>query len=280
MEVQNPIIKLFKSCDVQRMKNYSDNFYGPMKTSNEDKNDFLGPFTMACFAGLFIVTLTNFSLDKEKIWNRIFYIVKSRGLKEFFYTITCLAFALILLPFMLAIFIIFKIHKNMLKSQLKADKKLKFKDFIEGEDVVWMLENEKSKAIINVLAYVNIDGEFNLDLPRNLLSSIRTRIFAKLVLPNTFPKMFYRTQKTPSGYFYWTAENHLAISDYVRYINAKEGNDELSENELKILMSEICNQPLPAKDTALWECLISKNAVRCGDGKIKIPVSKFQNHEK
>lgn len=272
MEVQNPIIKLFKSCDVQRMKNYSENFYGPLKAS-DDKNEFLGAFEVACLTGLVIVILTNISLDKEKIWSRILYVIKSRGLKEFVFTISCLTFALILLPFMLAIFIIFKIHKAMIKRQLKKDKKLNFKDFIEGEDVVWMLENEASKSIINVLAYVNIDGEFDLKLSKNLLQSIRTRIFAKLVLPNSFPKMFYRTQKTPSGYFYWTTENRLAISDYVRYLNAKEDNDELSEDELKILMSEICNQPLPADNTALWECLISRNVMRSGDGRLRLPVS-------
>jgi hypothetical protein len=280
MEVKNPIMKLFKSCDVQRMKNYSDNFYGPLKTT-DDKNEFLGPFEIACLTGLAIVALTNISLDKEKIWSRILYVIKSRGLKEFVFTISCLALALILLPFMLAIFIIFKTYKEMVKRQLKNDKKLNFKDFIEGEDVVWMLENQTSKSIINVLAYVNIEGEFDLSLSKNLLQSIRTRIFAKLVLPNAFPKMFYRSQKTPSGYFYWTTENRLAISDYVRYLNVKEDNDELSEDELKILMSEICNQPLPADDTALWECLISRNVVKGGDGKLRLPVSqkffKLQN---
>lgn len=254
------------------MKNYSDNFYGPLKTS-DDKNGILGPFEMAWLTGLLIVILTNVPFDKEKNWSRILHVIKSRGLKEFFYIISCLIVALILLPLLLAIFAIFKIRKQVLKLQLKKDKKLFFKDFIEGEDVVWMLENKASKSIINVLAYVNIDGEFTLDLPKNLLSSIRTRIFAKLVLPNAFPKMFYRTQKTPSGYFYWTLENRLAISDYVRYLNVKEDNDELSEDELKILMSEMCNQPLPADDTALWECLISRNAVRGGDNRLRLPVS-------
>lgn len=256
------------------MKNYSDNFYGPLKTS-DDKNEIFGSFEVACLTGLVIVVLTNIPLDKEKIWSRILYVIKSRGVKEFFFTISCLAVAVILLPFLLAIFTIFKIRKLSIKRQVKSDKKLHFKDFIEGEDVVWMLEKKTSKAVINVLAYVNIDGEFDSNLPKNLLQSIRTRIFAKLVLPHAFPKMFYRTQKTSSGYFYWTTENHLAISDYVRYLSLKSGNnEELSEEELKLSMSKICNQPLPANDTALWECLISQNVVRGADSRLKLPVSK------
>lgn len=269
--MENPLSNLFKSCDVQRMKNYSANFYGPLKTS-DNNNSLLGPFEMSCLTGLAIVILTNISVDKEKIYNRIHYIIKSRGMQEFIYNISCITIALILLPLLSGIFLIFKLNKAILKRKLRNNKKLHFKDFIEGEDVVWMLEGETSKSVINVLAYVNIDGEFDFNLSTKLLHSIRTRIFTKFVIPKAFPKIFYRSQKSPTGYFYWTTENRLTINDYVRYANLKDDKSELNEDDLKVLMSDICNQPLPANDTALWECLISQNVVRGSDNKLKLPV--------
>lgn len=108
MEVKNPIIELFyKSYDVQLMKNYSNNFYGPLKI-NDLRNELeMSPLHLACITGLAIVILTNISLDKEKIWNKILFVFKSRGVCEFFYVTTCLSLALIFLPLMLSIFITF-----------------------------------------------------------------------------------------------------------------------------------------------------------------------------
>lgn len=274
MEVKNPIIELFyKSCGVESMKNYSDNFYGPLKF-NDERNELLSPLQMSCMSCFLIVILTNISLDKEKIWNRLLFILGSRGLREFLHVVICLAFALILLPVLLAIFVIFKIHKELIKSQLLRDKSLHFKGFIEGEDVVWMLENKNTKSIINVLAFVDVNGDFDLLLPESLLQSIRDRIYTKLMLPNLFPKLFYRTQRSPSGYFYWINENESTINEYVRIIENDSENVEISEEEFRNKMSEICNQSLPAEDTALWECLISRQAMRCKNGELKIPVSQ------
>lgn len=271
MKVKNPIIKLlYKSCE-----NYSDNFYGPLKL-NDERNELLSPLQMSCISCLVIVGLTNISLDKEKIWNRILFILRSRGLQEFLHVVCCLAFAIILLPLLLAIFVTFKIHKELIKSQLLRDNKsLNFKGFIEGEDVVWMLENKNTKSIINVLAFVDVNGDFDLLLPESLLQSIRDRIYTKLMLPNLFPKLFYRTQRSPSGYFYWIDENKLTINEYVRIIENDCENVEISEDEFRNKMSEICNQSLPAEDTALWECLISRQAMRCKNGELKIPVSQL-----
>lgn len=273
MEVKNPIIELIY--DVQRIKNYSDNFYGPLKLTDE-RNELISPLQMSIVTSLIIVVLTNISLDKEKVWNRILFIARSRGLQEFLHVITCLIIALVLLPLLSIIFIIFKIHKEMIKNQLLRDKLRYFKGFIEGEDTVWMLESENNKSVINVLAFVDVHGDFDLLLPESLLQSIRDRIYSKLLLTNQFPKLFYRTQRSPSGYFYWTDDNKLTINDYVRYIeNENESeNWEICESEFREKMSKICNNSLPADDTALWECLISKQPMRCDNTReLKVPVS-------
>jgi hypothetical protein len=158
------------------------------------------------------------------------------------------------------------------RHHLVKDKSLRFVDFMTGEDTVWVCENDKSKSIINVLAFVNSNNEINENLPNDLLRSIRARVFTKLVLTKQFPKLFYRRMRDLSGYFYWTSDNRLSINDYVRYLGRVNEEDVISEEQMKRKMSLISNDALPAENSALWECLIGPQPIRNEDG-IKYPVS-------
>jgi hypothetical protein len=280
MEVKSPIIKfVLQKCDVQLMKNYSDDFYGPMR-SNDSKSDFVNPLSFAfTLIGLILVLCTNCHFDKEKVWNQLFFLLKSPALKEFCYVLSCLCASLIFLPFTLLIGVTFKIYREYVRYHLLKDKSLKFVDFMTGEDTVWVCENDKSKSIINVLAFVKSkSSEVNENLPRELLQSIRARIFTKLVLIKRFPKLFYRKQRDESGYFYWTSDNTLSINNYVRYLEKFNDSKIMSDDEMKRQMSEICNNALPGNNSALWECLISQQPIQIGDD-IKYPVSCYETFQ-
>ncbi|CAG9806865.1 unnamed protein product [Chironomus riparius] len=267
MEVKNPIIELMlKSCDVELMKNYSNEFYGPLR-SNDSKADNLVSLHLVSLILLPIIILTNFNFDKEKLKNRVLYVLESPVLREFLYVITCFFVSLIFVPLIFLIVTSFKLYRAYVSKCLKENKSTGFKGFLVGEDTFWVCEDDNAKAVINVLAFVSCRGE---NMHENLLTSIRDRIYSKLMLPNTFPKMFYRKKRDESGYFYWTDENYLTINEYVRFMN--DSNDIfISDDDFKEQMSSICNQSLPADHSALWECLVSRQAIQYDDG-IKYPV--------
>lgn len=276
MEVKSPMLINFlvsKSCGVELMKNYSDEFYGPLR-SNETKNDFMSPLNLVISViGLLIVLCTSFQSDKEKDRNQLWLLLKSPVFKEFIYVVSCLLASVIFLPFALLIGATFKIYREYIRHLLMNDKSKQFVSLMQGEDLIWVCEDEKSKSIINVLAFVNCKNEINENLPSQLLQSIRERIYAKLMLPNPFPKLFYRRQRDSSGYFYWTKENNLTVNEYVRYLDSSPSTESIDEEIFKRKMSLICNDPLPADNSALWECLISKQAIKCDEGgDIKYPV--------
>ncbi|KAG5670581.1 hypothetical protein PVAND_000833 [Polypedilum vanderplanki] len=273
MEVKSPIFEfMLKKCDVQLMKNYSNDFYGPMR-HNDTKSDFLDPLNLIFSScALIVIIFTNFHLDKEKTKSQLFFVLKSPNIKEFFYVVSCLLASIFFLPFILLISITFKIYREYVKHHyLLKNKKLKFVDFMTGEDTVWVCENNNSKSIINVLAFINSNNAINENLPNELLNSIKSKVFSKLVLTNRFPKLFYRRQRDPSGYFYWTNDNSLSINNYVRFLDRFNESIVIKDEEMKRQMSEICNNSLPANNSALWECLIGQQAVQYIDG-IKYPV--------
>lgn len=275
MEVKRPIIELMlKSYDAELMKNYSNEFYGPLKRSNETKHDEYILLHIAGAIGILIVIFTNFNFDKEKLRNKVLFVIKSPALKDFLYVTICFLMSLIFVPILLLCTLSFVIYRKFVQKSLASSKSSSFKGFLSGEDSFWVCEDDVSKSVINVLAYVKGSQELDGKLHERLLESIRNRIYTKLMLTNQFPKMFYQRKRDESGYFYWTDENQLTINDYVR-LTSQSDQDFMTEDDLKDLMSDICNEPLPASHSALWECLISKQAVQFEDG-VKYPVRFFK----
>lgn len=278
MEVQRPLMQLaIESSDLsfmERARNYSNEIFGPnLLRSNDSKSDaLLSPAQFGCLTGLLIILFSNYQVDKEKCLNRLWFLLSSPKLKEFLLTIICFAVMLVLMPTTLLTFAAFWIYRHCDGLKLRKSESAKFKGFLNGEDIVWACEDSVSKSIINILAFVRAPNAGPLSaLPQNLLNSIRDRIQTKLVLTNRFPKMFYRRRKSDSGYFYWTDENPLTVTDYVRFSEEKSSSGVKSEGEFKREMSELVNEPLPAGNTALWECLIGKEAIRVEDA-LKFPV--------
>lgn len=275
MEVKRPIIELMlKSYDAELMKNYSNEFYGPLKRSNETKHDEYILLHIAGAIGILIVIFTNFNFDKEKLRNKVLFVIKSPALKDFLYVTICFLMSLIFVPILLLCTLSFVIYRKFVQKSLARSKSSSFKGFLSGEDSFWVCEDDVSKSVINVLAYVKGSQELDGKLHERLLESIRNRIYTKLMLTNQFPKMFYQRKRDESGYFYWTDENQLTINDYVR-LTSQSDQDFITEDDLKDLMSDICNEPLPASHSALWECLISKQAIQFEDG-VKYPVRFFK----
>lgn len=277
MEVKRPIIELtLKSPALgffDQARNYSNELFGPnLLRSNDSSNEtFLSPAQFGCLTGLLIILFSNYHIDKEKCFNRLWFVLSSPSFGEFFLIALSFIISILFMPSTILCFACFILYKMIDGRQLRNNKSVNFKGFLNGEDIVWACEDEMSKSIINILAFVRAPLNGDESLPLNLLKSIRDRISEKLMITNQFPKMFYRRRKSNCGYFYWTDENPLTINDYVRLSEIRSEAKVQSEAEFKRRMSVISNEPLPAENSALWECLIEQCAVKVGSD-LKYPV--------
>lgn len=288
MEVNRATVVLtFKSPELgflEQARNFSDELFGPnLLRSNDSRNEsFLTPAQFGCLTGLILIVFSKYQVDKEKSLSRLWFLLKSPKIKEYILTAICFSVFLVFFPILLFIITTFCVVKKLDERKLRRDEASSFKGFLKGEDIVWACEDVVSKSIVNILAFVRAPTSNNEEnFSQILLQSIRDRIFKKLIKPNQFPKMFYRRRKSDSGYFYWTDENNLSVNDYARLSDTKNAELVQSEEEFKTTMSEISNNPLPAEDTALWECLVGQRAVKVGDD-LKYPVSfyvQFQSFE-
>lgn len=278
MEVKSPIVKFVvqsRGMDlIEFARNHSNDFFGPdyLKTSNERNETYLSPAQFGCLTGLLIIIFSTYQNDKEKCLKKIWFGIKSSNFREWILVTVCFLAMLLLMPSTLLIFMGFKIYKHVDGLKVRKLEAENFKGFLNGEDIVWACEDSVSKSIINILAYVRGSSTPDLNFAQNILNSIRNRISTKIIEPNRFPKMFYRRRKSDSGYHYWTDDNPLTITDYVRFTDETEPEKPQNEDDFKNKMSEISNQPLPADNTALWECFIGQQVTKAGDD-MKIPVS-------
>lgn len=279
MEVNRATIGLtFKSPELgflDQARNFSDELFGPnLLRSNDSRHEsLLTPAQFGCLTGLIIIVFSKYQVDKEKSLSRLWFLLKSPKIKEYVFTAICFSVFLVFVPILLFIITTFFALKKLDERKLRRDEASSFKGFLNGEDIVWACEDVVSKSIVNILAFVRAPtSNYEENFSELLLHSIRDRIYKKLIVPNQFPKMFYRRRKSDSGYFYWTDENNLSVNDYARLSDTKNADLVQSEEEFKTAMSGISNNPLPAEDTALWECLVGQRAVKVGDD-LKYPVS-------
>jgi hypothetical protein len=262
---------------IEHTKNESNEFFVPnflLRTNDTKPHLLLSPAQFGWLTGLLLILLSNYQIDKDKCLNRLKFFLKSSSVGEFVFTTSCFLVWMLLLPLLVLVVGIFRIHKEIDEFKLRQDKSKRFIRSMNGEDIVWACEDGLSKSIINVLAYIRAPTDFDINFSEKLLRSIRDRIFTKLMTTNRFPKMFYRRRNSNSGYFYWTDENHLTINDYVRFSEKKDGENVRNENDFKEEMSAISNQTLPADNTALWECLVGQQMVKVGND-LKYPVRMF-----
>lgn len=196
-------------------------------------------------------------MDARKICDGIFIVV-------------CFLLFLVFSPLVSLVIAGFWLLKKIDEVKLRKVQNSNFKNFLNGVDTVWACEDDFSKSIINVLAFVKAS---EANSPQNVLQSLRDRVSTAILSKNRFPKMFYRRVQSDFGYFYWTDENILMIDDYVRFASC-DSSGILKEDVFRKEMSQISNLPLPADNSALWECLVGQQVVQCRDD-LKLPVSSL-----
>lgn len=252
------------------VKNHSSGLFGPHYPKTLNSKTFL---SQTQFGWITTVILFAILLEKDKSLNRIKKAMDARKICDVIWATVCFLLFLAFSPLFLVVITGFWFLKRIDEVKLRKIQNSNFKNFLSGVDSVWACEDDFSRSIINVLAFVEANK------PQNLLQSLRDRVSTAILSKNRFPKMFYRRVQSDFGCFYWTDENILMIDDYIRFADC-DSSGTLKEDIFKKQMSRISNLPLPADNSALWECLVGQQFVQCCDD-LKLPVSclHLNNHE-
>ncbi|XP_065090967.1 uncharacterized protein LOC135711917 [Ochlerotatus camptorhynchus] len=179
-----------------------------------------------------------------------------------FIIITFLEFA-VLFPLFFSIFYGFKCYRSVVACVLKRRHGSHFKGLLDGVDVVWAIERDNSRGMINIMAYI----EEPVGLPtRNstcaeLLLVLRKRISSRLMRSyQAHPKMFWK-RNLELGYYWWSDLSELTIEDYIRYLEyvpLGKGEQYMNDRKLRSIMSDINNRHLPDEHSSSWEILVGR----------------------
>lgn len=264
-DITNQVMKLGLKL-IECVKNHSSGLFGPQYPKSENSTTFLSQTQFGWITALILFAVL---LEKEKTLNRIKSLMDPQKICDGILTALCFLLFLVSSPLVVVVIVGFWMLKKIEEFKLRKIQNPIFKDFLNGEDAVWACEDEFSKSFINVLAFIRASDE---NTPQNVLQSLREKVSTAVLSKNLFPKMFFRRIQSDFGYFYWTDENILMIDDYVRLASCDNSEAVLKEDTFRKQMSRISNMPLPADNSALWECLVGQQLVQCRDD-IKLPVS-------
>ncbi|XP_058830300.1 uncharacterized protein LOC131689316 [Topomyia yanbarensis] len=185
--------------------------------------------------------------------------------RRFFFVLGMFLEFVILSPIFVAIYFGFKCYRSVIGAILKRRHGPHFKGLLEGADVVWAIEKDNSRGMINIMAYIEETVE-QQTLKEHLTSAelllvLRKRISARLMnCYQPHPKMFWK-RNLELGYYYWSDQSNLTVEDYIRYLDhiplGKHGKY-IDECQLRACLSEISNRQLPENHTSSWEILVGR----------------------
>lgn len=187
------------------------------------------------------------------------------NIRQAAYTFLTFIEFLILSPFLITVLLMFYVYRIMVGFILKYRYGKHFKGLLDGADVVWAIEDQNSRGMINILASVHEpfeecpsgDGSVSV----NLLLILRKRISARLMHSyRPHPKMLWK-RNMELGYYFWSDQSELTIEDYIRFLDTiplAEGQSCIDEGRLRTLLSTISNRHLPGNHTSSWEVLVGR----------------------
>ncbi|XP_065090965.1 uncharacterized protein LOC135711916 [Ochlerotatus camptorhynchus] len=179
-----------------------------------------------------------------------------------------------IVPIICVVALVFWVYRIVLSWFLQCKHGDSFVGMLEGQDAMWGLEEDKNCGVVNIVAFVEnsvVNGVE--DLPQKLRKVFVNR-FEKLISTkmHQFQKAFLKRNRA-FGYFYWTNDLGINLSDHIRLLEPKSSKTYLSETELQKLASWITTANLPVKHGALWEMLISAKPMLNEHGTVhKFPI--------
>lgn len=201
-------------------------------------------------------------LAESKACNYVKNLKISEIRQYLFILLTFLEFV-VLSPVFFLIYFSFKFYRSGVAFVLKQRYGSHFKGLLDGADVVWAIERDNSRGMINIMAYIEepVDDVKDSSISAELLLVLRKRISSKLMRNyQPHPKMFWR-RNLELGYYYWSDISDLTIEDYIRYmeyIPLAAHEQHMEERKLRSFMSDINNRFLHGSHTSSWEILVGR----------------------
>uniref|UniRef100_A0AAG5DXH6 O-acyltransferase WSD1 C-terminal domain-containing protein n=1 Tax=Anopheles atroparvus TaxID=41427 RepID=A0AAG5DXH6_ANOAO len=243
--------------------------FGPTTVAKGCVSERLDPFLSTSQLGILSgVVLFLFLRHKLSRWREELSHLKvasGTNIRQAVYTFLTFIEFLALSPVFLVVLITFHLCRITVGFVLRWRHGKHFKGLLDGADVVWAIEDQNSRGMINILASVHesfvdfesVDGSMSADL----LLTLRKRISGRLMRNyQPLPKMFWK-RNVELGYYFWSDQSELTIEDYIRYLDTiplAEGQRSIDECQLRALLSKINNRHLPANHTSSWEVLVGR----------------------
>uniref|UniRef100_A0A182IN45 O-acyltransferase WSD1 C-terminal domain-containing protein n=1 Tax=Anopheles atroparvus TaxID=41427 RepID=A0A182IN45_ANOAO len=243
--------------------------FGPTTVAKGCVSERLDPFLSTSQLGILSgVVLFLFLRHKLSRWREELSHLKvasGTNIRQEVYTFLTFIEFLALSPVFLVVLITFHLCRITVGFVLRWRHGKHFKGLLDGADVVWAIEDQNSRGMINILASVHesfvdfesVDGSMSADL----LLTLRKRISGRLMRNyQPHPKMFWK-RNVELGYYFWSDQSELTIEDYIRYLDTiplAEGQRSIDECQLRTLLSKINNRHLLANHTSSWEVLVGR----------------------
>ncbi|XP_055591478.1 uncharacterized protein LOC129743467 [Uranotaenia lowii] len=187
---------------------------GPLIMMNEDGSDYGSDFVFfrRVFSSGFLAMLTGsllilflrhkMSRYKDEISDSKDYnspkIPNMKDTRQSLFVFYAFIKFTILLPIFLAGYLCFKLYRCFVSIELRRRHGSHFKGLLDGADVVWAIESDNSRGMINIMAYieesaVGLETNNEFSTSAELLLVLRKRISSRL-MGNIQPyqKMFWK----------------------------------------------------------------------------------------
>uniref|UniRef100_A0A182FB39 O-acyltransferase WSD1 C-terminal domain-containing protein n=2 Tax=Anopheles albimanus TaxID=7167 RepID=A0A182FB39_ANOAL len=234
------------------------------RTVPENRIDLLiSPVQLGFISGLILLM---FLKHKIGLWreehNHLKFSSATADIRRIIYTLFTFLEFLLLSPVLIIIALFFKLYRNGVGIVLRQRHGKHFKGLLDGADVVWAIEDQNSRGMINILAYIEQPLlDHNTAISADILLTLRKRISSRLMRQyQPHPKMFWK-RCLELGYYFWSDQSQLTIEDYIRYLDIiplNGVNYYIEESQLRALLSAINNRNLPANHSSSWEVLVGR----------------------
>ncbi|XP_049543862.1 O-acyltransferase WSD-like [Anopheles darlingi] len=233
-------------------------------TVQENRIDLLlSPLQLGFISGLILFMFLRHKIGRwREEYNHLKFSSATTNIRRIVYTLLTFLEFLLLSPVLLVVVLFFKSYRNGVGFVLRQRHGKHFKGLLDGADVVWAIEDQNSRGMINILAYVEqplLDRDTAISA--DILLTLRKRISSRLMRQYPpHPKMFWK-RCVELGYYFWTDQSQLSIEDYIRYLDLIPLNGDksyLKESQLRTLLSTINNRNLPANHSSSWEVLVGR----------------------
>ncbi|XP_018320543.1 uncharacterized protein LOC108733738 isoform X2 [Agrilus planipennis] len=181
----------------------------------------------------------------------------SNCFSKYIFATACLLISVVVVPLLIAVVILCTLYRGLVYVILKAKYKEKFKGFVAGRDVIWLVEEPQSRNIVVALLLVEeVEG-----MSKSVYETVKEAILNETQygsLKDT--KLVYSFHKS-LGYFYNIDEGSLSDECIVEFDTDDPAKQFINRGDLEKKLSMYCNNPLPQNHTRYCEILVSKKPI-------------------